>query len=445
MRKRSLVFVATLLAVIALGAAHELSSSRPHAEACAFDPRTPHAYEAEGDRLRYLSALDAASVNGLLPGDPFFELPRVEIGTRQTRAEGTRQLPAELLRGLGWVESQLTMASRSVRFESIGDTLVSFDCGHGIMQVTTGMTVPLGPAGRASEDQVRVATHYVFNAARGAVLLADKWNQAAQQRPIVGTDTNSDPNLIENWYYAVWSYNGFTGPGRRGSNHPLDPTFASVRDYRCDGSQSRNRFPYQELVWGCLANPPEREGAPLWAPVDASLPNLSDPTVFNALSIANFDFPFSNMDLPTPQPAHAAAVITLPPNLAAGLFAAPVMQVTTTSVSIDVTGAPSAAQATIDIRNAGTGVLAWQASTSDPFLVLSPPAGAAAGSDLRCAIGPCPLGRLTVTVNPTLLPTTNTSGTIRIQNANGTGAVVIIEVEVVADFVIGAPGTSRER
>ena len=445
MRRRTLALGVTLLAVLALGGVHEFRGPRPHAEACAFDPRTPHTYEAEGDRLRYLAAIDAASVNGLLPGDPFFELPRVELGTRQNRAEGVRQVPVEILRGLGWVESQLTMASRSVRFESIGDTLVSFDCGHGIMQVTTGMTIPLGAAGRASSDQVLVATHYAFNASRGAVLLADKWNQAPQQRPIVGTDTNSDPNLIENWYYAVWSYNGFTGPGSRGSNHPLDPTFASVRDYRCDGSQSRNRFPYQELVWGCLAHPPEREGARLWAPVAASLPNVNDPTVFNALSIANFDFPFSNMDLPTPEPAHAAEAVTLPPNLAAGLFAAPVMQVATTSVSIDVTGPPSAAQATIDIRNAGTGVLAWQASTSDPFLVLSPPAGAAAGTDLRCAIGPCPAGRLTVTVNPTLLPRTNTSGTIRIENANGTGTVAIVEVEVIADFAIGAPGTSRER
>ena len=106
---------------------------------------------------------------------------------------------------------------------------------------------------------------------------------------------------------------------------------------------------------------------------------------------------------------------------------------------------PAEAQATIDIRNVGTGVLAWRATTSDLFLVLSPPAGAAAGSDLRCAIGPCPVGRLTVTVNPTLLPTTSTSGTIRIENANGSGSATIIEVQVIADFAIGAPGTSRER
>ncbi len=446
MPRRTIALVVALLAVVVLGVAPEFGARAPHAEACAFDPRIPHTYEAEGDRQRYLSAIEAASVNALLPGDAYFELPRIELGTRQTRAEGTQRLPAALLKGLGWVESQLAMASRSVRFESIGDTLVSFDCGHGMMQITTGMTVPLGFDGNASDDQVRVATHYAYNAARGAVLLADKWNQAPQQRPIVGTDTNSDPNLIENWYYAVWSFNGFTGPGSRGSNHPLDPTFASVRgEYRCDGSQSRNRFPYQELVWGCLANPPEREGTQLWAPIDATLPNVNDPTVFAALSITNFTFPFSRMDFPTPQPAHAAQPVALPPDVRTALFAAPVMQVSTTSVSIDVTGSPSEAQATIDIRNVGTGVLAWQATTSDLFLVLSPPAGAAAGSDLRCAIGPCPVGRLTVTVNPTLLPTTSTSGTIRIENANGSGSATIIEVQVIADFAICAPGTSRER
>src|SRR6185295_5682639 len=167
-----------------------------------------------------------------------------------------------------------------------GEALISFDCGHGVMQVTTGMTIPLGTDGRPTTRQVLVATHYLYNIARGAFILADKWNAAPEARPIAGTDTNSNPLLVENWYFAVWSYNGFTGPGSSRSNHPADPTFAFPRPaFTCDGSQSRARYPYQELVWGCMANPPQRSGAPIWQPVAATLPDLTKPEFFNALAV----------------------------------------------------------------------------------------------------------------------------------------------------------------
>ena len=90
------------------------------------------------------------------------------------------------------------------------------------------MTTPLGEGdyeGYASPEQLLVATNYVYNIARGAVILAVKWNAAPENRPIAGTDTNSDPALVENWYFAVWSYNGFTGPGAKRSNHPMDPIY----------------------------------------------------------------------------------------------------------------------------------------------------------------------------------------------------------------------------
>ena len=61
------------------------------------------------------------------------------------------------------------------------------------MQVTSGMTVPLGDNSQASPDQLLVATHYAYNIARGAAILADKWNAAPESRPIAGTDTESRP------------------------------------------------------------------------------------------------------------------------------------------------------------------------------------------------------------------------------------------------------------
>ena len=420
-------------------------SAQPPAQACAFDPRVPQAYEADQGRVRYNAAIDAAAVNRLLPGDPFFALPPIERGTRAARVDGPPLIPATLLKAIAWVESGMTMASRSVQFDSMGAAQISFDCGHGIMQVTSGMTTPLGADGNASPRQASIATHFAYNIARGAQILAEKWNGAPEQRPIVGTDTNSDPALVENWYYATWAYNGFTGPGANISNHPLDPSFAPWPRpaYACDGQQARNRYPYQELVWGCMARPDQRGGQQLWQPLAATLPNLTSPPVFAAMGLANWTFPYAAMDIPTPQPAHVAVAANVPANATTALLGAPALQVAAQRLQVNI-NAPGGARVTVPIRNGGTGVLTWIATTSDRFLILSPPAGVALGADVLCVSASCPAGQLVITVNPTLLPTARASGTVRLASPNG-GGQVDITVDVTAEFSIGAPGTSRAR
>ncbi len=434
-----------LAAALALGLWSSPRGAEP-ARACAF-LRTPQTYEADRARASYLDVIDAAAVNALFPNNPFFGLPTIEVGTRSNRSDSAlRQVPVEVLRAVAWVESGITMASRSVSFEALGDALISFDCGHGVMQVTTGMTLPLGADRRPSETQVSVATHYVYNIARGAAILADKWNRAPQSRPIVGTDTGSSPQLIENWYYAVWSYNGFTGPGAIGSNHPADPVFGGWprERYRCDGTQSRNRYPYQELIWGCMARPPAPNGARLWSPVDATLPNLSQVSYFEALSIANFRFPFAGMDMPTPQPAHQ----TEPPSVRGGfrsaVLASPRLSVNAPPIEIRTEGTFEETRATVHIRNSGTGILSWSATSSDGWIVVDPPAGVALGSDIACTGRGCSReAEITITVNPTLLPGSTARGTLLISTPNGEGRDVEVRIDVDADFEVGAPGTSR--
>ena len=412
---------------------------------CAF-LRHPHTYEADRARGSYLAAIEAASVDALFAGDPLFGLPEIEVGTRSNRAAAAeRRIPATLLKAIAWVESNMTMASRSVTFQSEGDTLLSFDCGHGIMQVTTGMTVPLGTAQQPTAGQVSVATHYVHNLARGAAILADKWNRAPQERPIAGTDTNGVPALIENWYYAVWSYNGFTGPGTRMSNHPADPGFGSWprAAYRCDGQQARNRYPYQELVWGCMATPPLVSGEPLWDAVPATLPDLTDPRYFAALSPSTFLFPFAGMDIPTPQPAHEGAVPQIASDYRSRTLGSPVLHVEAPRIVLRTDGPPTEARATIRVRNAGTGILSWVVQPPGGWLIVDPPAGVAIGSELPCT-APCSrIAEITITINPTLLPSAAATGTLRITSPNGGGRPVNIRVEVQANFEVGAPGTSR--
>ncbi len=448
MRRRTAAWLTVVAAALLVSGA--FAAFVPHAHtalACAFDPRRPQTYEADQGRSAYLTAIDAASVNHLFPGDPYFGLPAVRTGTRTSRVDGPAVMPAVLLKAIGWVESDLTMASRSVQFDSIGDALVSFDCGHGVMQVTTGMTIPLGVDGHATDRQLEVATHYVYNVARGAWVLADKWNMAPETRPVAGTDTGGNPLLVENWYFAVWGYNGFTGPGSVKSNHPLDPALSWPRPaYRCDGTQSRDRYPYQELVWGCMANPPSRNGQLLWQPMAATLPNLTIPVFFDALSLSKFQYPYSGMDMPSPQPAHLVAPATVPAGYPQSVLGAPRLSVDgSTTVTIRTKGAPSQAVASVTVRNLGTGILSWVANTNDNFLVLSPPAGVAVGPGLACASSPCPAGRLDITVNPTLLPRARSTGTITISSPNSSAPPVTVTVDVVADFEVGTPGTSRAR
>ncbi len=417
----------------------------PRAEACAFDPWQPNAYEADQQRTKYNAAIDAASVNRLLPGDAFFALPPIERGTRANRVAGAPFIPAALLKAIAWTESTMTQAARAVPFDSAGPAQISFDCGHGIMQVTTGMTTPLGTDGTPSARQASIATHFAYNIARGAQILAEKWNAAPDQIPVAGIDTNSDPAILENWYFAVWAYNGFTGPGANISNHPADPQFAAWPRpaFTCDGTQSRNRYPYQELVWGCMARPEVRNGAPIWRAQPATLPDLTNQVMARALSMTNWSYPYSNMDIPTPQPAH---LIQPPANIqsSAQLLGAPIFQTSAQRITINMNATGAAQKGTVRIRNGGTGVLTWIATTSDRFLVMSPPAGVAIGNDLKCVgSDACPDGTLTITINPTLLPASRASGTIRLSSPNGGGQAIDIVVDVSTEFSIGAPGTSR--
>ncbi len=440
------LIVSTLLVSAVLAAVMLVPrTDTPSADACAFDPRRPHAYEATQQRSAYLLAIDAVSVNQLFPNDSRFRLEPVKRGTRSSFVEGTPFVPATLLKAIAWVESNMAMSARSTPWTAIGTGLVSFDCGHGIMQVTTGMTVPLGNNGRASERQTLIATHYAYNIARGTQILIEKWNSAPQQRPIAGTDTNADPTIIENWYYAVWGYNGFTGPGANQSNHPMDPQFSSWprAGFNCSGNQSRSRYPYQELVWGCMANPPTAAGQQLWEPVPATLPNLTDPAFHGPLAVGNWRFPYSSMDIPTPKPSHTAATPNLPSNVASQILGSPTFTADSQRITVNVNDPSGSPTTTIRIRNTGSGLTSWQAVASENFIIVDPPAGVAAGSGVTCNAGTCPTGELNISVNPTLLPATTASGTVVISSPNGSGNSVTIRVDVVADFEIGAPGTSR--
>ncbi|MHB8683086.1 MAG: hypothetical protein ACYC9X_02015 [Dehalococcoidia bacterium] len=422
-----------------LGNAVKSNSPAPVASSsCAFN-QPPTTYETMDDRGLYLKAMDLAGYNMLFPGDPFFSQPSIGTGPRTNRTSSPNvYVPPTLLKAISWVESATAQGAPSLPFGAIGPALVSFDCGYGIAQVTSGMTSPLGADGQPTDQQALVATHYAYNIGRGAAILIDKWNGAPANRPIAGIDTNSDPTYVENWYYAVWSYNGFTGPGANRSNHPLDPIYGAWprTPYSCgpasDGlGHNRSLYPYQELVYGCMAHPPVVQGQPLWTALPATLPDLSNPYWRNPLDLKNFIYPYTQMDIPTPKPDHVDLTQRPAPGASAAVLEQPRLAVDRTIALVTVNASHTPTPYTITISNPGTGIEPWRVSGDKPWLNLDQQAGVALGPDLPCLpASPCQrAATLTISVDTTKL-LSNDSATVTLRGLGPNPAVIQIPVFV---------------
>jgi hypothetical protein len=251
------------------------------------------------------------------------------------------------------------------------------------------MTSP-ADGGWPSTEQSLVATHYLFDIARGAAILVNKWNAAPSFRPIVG---NGDPRIVEDWYFAVWSYNGFAGV-----NNPLN--YGPRSGFSCgpanDGfGHDRRNYPYQELVFGCATRPPSVDGQRLWSPLAVTLPNLDDSRWRHPLS----HFPDSSqMDMPTPGPAHRDSTTRPGNNLPSQLLGSPSLRVGPTTVNQVVNQ--------VTITNSGSGILAWRAKPEQAWIRVDKKAGVVLPSDASCTPdNPCDRSvTLTITVNTALAP-----------------------------------------
>jgi hypothetical protein len=311
------------------------------------------------------------------------------------------------------------------------------------MQITSGMTSP-EDGGYPSARQALIASHYLYNVARGAAILVDKWNGAPEVRPIAGTDTDGDPRIVENWYFATWSYNGFTGPGANRSNHPMDPRYAAWprTGFSCgavdDGyGHSYGNYPYQEIVFGCAARPPSVLERQLWPPLPVSLPDLNDPLWRDPLELAHFTTSdwFARMDIPSPQPIHYDDTQPPGPGTAAYLLASPALRVSPSELI--------GQRGEVTIRNLGSGILAWRAKPEQPWITVDKQGGVALSGEVYCGVdAPCERSAtLTISIDATAAPPTREDGWVRIESLT-TGQVWRVRV-VRGDwpYRIGVPGT----
>lgn len=442
-----------LALLVALTATVVTSLGRPPAPAradCAF-PFAPVTYETLKNRKLYLDTIDLAAFNMLFPSDPTFGVPLLANGPRSARGTEGGKVPPTLLKAIDWIESSITQSSYDTPYGAVGPALVSFDCGYGIAQVTSGMTSPQGDSGRGSPSQALIAVHFAYNIARGAFILADKWNQAPQNRPIAGVDTNGSPQVVENWYYAVWSYNGFTGPGANRSNHPMDPIYGTWPRpaYSCgptgdNKGHNRDNYPYQELVFGCATSPPIVDGTPLWTGLPLSLPDLNNPAWKTPLSLANFVFPYTNMDIPSPQPFHMDTTPSPNPANRAQILGAPALSLGKTFAKVGFSPDSGSTVETVTVQNSGTGVLVWYALPSDPWLIVTPYTGGAIGPDLPCdPNAPCVRSStIQISVDASRAPPGHHTATVQVQ-ALGTAQMTTINVDVSQVIRLGAPGVLR--
>ena len=426
----SLAVVAVALAVGLVPSPRTVSADDLCAEAGS--PAGPFdivAYEAADWRTTYGKTLELASQNLLLPDIARFSVPRLETGPRSAGSSTLVDpyIPPTLLKAIAWIESHWMMADWSVDYGEVGPPLLSHSCAYGIMQIQSGMQ---NTTGRPNLNQVMIGGHYGFNIAEGANILATKWNAAPNYRPIVGT---RQPSIVEDWYYALWSYHGFTF-----RNHPLNPSYSPSRGvYRCDGTQSYSSFPFQELVLGCVANPPVVGGTPLWRSQPVTLPSLSYPafslTNWNACSNSR---QCAGMDIPTPTPSHTDPT-TVSGNRTQAM-GSPSLAVSASNFDLVVKAGRTSKSNAVTVSNTGTGPLVWRLSPSVNWLELPKIQGVSLGTDL----GSVPAS-FNFSVDASAFTTGNYAGVINLQSHYTQGLPKAITVNLSVPPVSWALSSSQ--
>lgn len=185
-----------------------------------------------------------------------------DIGEGCGNPEPLHQVPArfpcELLKSIAMVESGWRQfcvpTTPSDQQGGPSRTIISFDCGYGIGQVTSGMHVGENP----DFDRQKVASDPTYNLATGTRILAGKW--AATN--CVG---DNQPTIIEDWYTATWAYNGLAYV-----NNPNNPNYDSDRGVY--DPAVGNACPYQERVFGRIEHPTSG----YWPSVPLAYPDPAD-------------------------------------------------------------------------------------------------------------------------------------------------------------------------
>lgn len=128
-------------------------------------------------------------------GEYYSNPSRKEIERVLEEVAEKKAIPPAVLKAIAYTESNLR------QFKD-GKPLVSFDgVSYGIMQVT--------PSIHTEFDEEKLKYDMEYNIEAGAEILLSKWNYAYTSKPWIPRMGNGDPRVLENWYFALWAYNGW--------------------------------------------------------------------------------------------------------------------------------------------------------------------------------------------------------------------------------------------
>ncbi|HEV2582730.1 MAG TPA: hypothetical protein VGT44_17865 [Ktedonobacteraceae bacterium] len=159
---------------------------------------------------------------------------------------GAPHISAAILHGVAYTESdwhQFNSSDFHVNGEQVGSPLESFDGGWGEYQQTWGMPPQCKAANNCRSDVYRIEHDQAYNIGVGIQSLIHAWNSTAG---VVSSSDPNDPYKANDWFFAVWAYNGSYG------NNPND----------VPSSQYGHWYPgapfnsiYEERVWYFAAHP----------------------------------------------------------------------------------------------------------------------------------------------------------------------------------------------
>lgn len=136
---------------------------------------------------------------------------REEIEAMIDEVAEKRAIPSVILKSIARVESVYE------HFNSDGSPKIT-GSSIGLMQINNRY---------GGYDTERLKYDILYNIEAGADVLLNKWSMSSYQS--VSSVGNMDPNVLENWYFALWAYNGWA----QSNNPKISSTYE--KDYTYQG------------------------------------------------------------------------------------------------------------------------------------------------------------------------------------------------------------------
>ncbi|MDF2676244.1 MAG: hypothetical protein K0Q97_537 [Bacillota bacterium] len=137
-------------------------------------------------------------------------LSRTQIETIMDEIAMKRAIPSVILKSIGWTESKLQ------QFNYDGTPKISGDC-IGLMMINNNSGL---------YDSSKLKYDIQYNIEAGVDVLLNKWSMSSYK--MVSSVGNMNPDILENWYFALWAYNGWAS-----SNNPNSlPSYVKTQTYQ---------------------------------------------------------------------------------------------------------------------------------------------------------------------------------------------------------------------